>query len=174
MDKMDDEVGESHPQWGANFMHRWFDGETDPNCPVCWGHITFPGGDSMGPYHGKCGTCYDRKWHWFDFVLLHSRFYAKKFDKPVSRLCYADKLSLVLTPWWLYLPMVRASGEIHEYMKLSEARTAAGEPKYASMNVHSDDQMQWYLNVQEYLRRWVAEHCDGRPDTWTPNVKTSS
>ena len=65
------------------------------------------------------------------------------------------------------------SGEIHEYMALADARTAAGEPKYASMNVFSDDRRQWFANVQEYLRRWVAEHHDGREDTWTPGGRAA-
>ncbi len=110
---------------------------------------------------------------WRDFCLYHSRFYAKRDGKPFSRLCVADKLSIVLTPAWLYLPAVRATGEIHEYMKLADSRTQADEPKYASMNTYSDDQRQWYANVQEYLRRWVEEHKDGREDTWTPETKVA-
>lgn len=105
---------------------------------------------------------------WGDFCRYHSRFYAKRDNKPFSRLCVADKLSFVLTPKLLYLPLVRATGEIDEYMNLAKARTAMGEPKYASMNVSTDDQERWYWDVKEYLRRWVDEHKDMRPDTWTP------
>lgn len=107
---------------------------------------------------------------WGDFCRYHSRFYAKRDGKPFSRLCVADKLSLVLTPAWLYLPMVRATGEINEYWELSKARTAAGEPKYASMKLHHDSQHQWYAEIQEYLRRWVDAHRDGATDTWTPTL----
>lgn len=68
--------------------------------------------------------------------------------------------------------MARLSGEIHEYRKLADSRTAHGEPrfesKYSTMNVFADDESKWYANVQEYLRRWVEEHKDGRTDTWTP------
>lgn len=112
------------------------------------------------------GRFFGHPWH--DFCLYHSRFYAKKDRKPFSRLCVADKLSIVLTPAWLYLPSTILTGEINEYMQLAEARTAAGEPKYASMQTYSDEKKQWYANVQEYLRRWVNEHKDEREDAWTP------
>jgi hypothetical protein len=105
---------------------------------------------------------------WADLCLYHSRFYAKRDDKPFSRLCVADKLAFVLTPKVLYLPLVRLTGEIDEYMALAQARTENGESKYASMMVASDDQEKWYNDVKEYLRRWVEEHKDGRADTWTP------
>jgi hypothetical protein len=110
---------------------------------------------------------------WRDFCLYHSRFYAKRDGKPFSRLCVADKLSFVLTPKWVYLPLVRLTGEIEEYMNLAKARTELGEPKYASMNICADDIERWYYDVEEYLRRWVETHKDGREDTWTPKVETT-
>lgn len=110
---------------------------------------------------------------WRDFCLYHSRFYAKRDGKPFSRLCVADKLSICITPAWLYLPMVRWTGEIREYMALAKTRTAMGEPKYASMQLATGTEERWYADVQEYLRRWVAEHRDGRADTWTPAQKTA-
>jgi len=109
-------------------------------------------------------------WHWYALCLYHSRFLAKRHCAPFSNLCVADKLSIVLTPAWLYLPMVRLTGEIREYMALAQARTKAGEPKYASARFTTSSQERWYFDVQEYLRRWVAEHRDGRKDTWTPDV----
>lgn len=102
---------------------------------------------------------------WYRFCLYHSRFYARRDHARPSRLCIADKLSLVLTPSWLYLPAAIMTGEIDEYMQLSEARRAAGEPNTCSM---TDDRRQWYANVREYLRRWVDHHKDGKQDRWTP------
>ena len=102
---------------------------------------------------------------WYDMALYHSRFLSKQNGKPVSRFCYADKLAIALTPAWLYLPLVRATGEIHEYMKRSEQKEGQ---KYASMVTYSNDQRQWYENMRAYIRRWVQEHKDGREDTWTP------
>ncbi len=109
---------------------------------------------------------------WGDFSRYHSRFVAKRECKPVSTLCIADKLAIVLTPGWLYLPMARATGELAEYRRLSEQRAAAGEPvfkaKYVSMNIWDPEEEKWLANVKEYLTRWVAEHKDGKEDTWTP------
>lgn len=94
---------------------------------------------------------------WRDFTLLHSRFYSKRLGRPFSRLCVADKLAVAMTPWWLYLPLTRLTGEIHEYMAGPGGRTAANGMGFRA----------WNAEVCCYLRAWVAEHRDGREDTWT-------
>lgn len=142
---MDGPEGERHVEFGAKAMHWLFD-------RLC---------DGPGRFRSTA---------WRDFCLYHSRFYAKRDGQPFSRLCVADKLAIVLTPAWLYLPMARASGEIYEYMKL--AKGAGVGAKYMSMNIWNADQAKWYANVQEYLRRWVDEHKDGRQDTWTPKANS--
>lgn len=55
---------------------------------------------------------------WGDFTRLHSRHYAKLAGREPSALCAADKLVLIITPRWLYLPMVKATGEVTEYLQL--------------------------------------------------------
>ena len=55
---------------------------------------------------------------WGDFTRLHSRHYAKLESRDPSPLCAADKLVLIITPRWIYLPMVKATGEIAEYLVL--------------------------------------------------------
>lgn len=147
---MDDEEGETHPLWGARLMSRLF----DRGKPKLW-------------LVEVNGTAYRLGW-WGAFVFLHSRFLAKRNGMPYSQLCVADKLAIALTPAWLYLPMVRLTGEIHEYMRLAEDRAAAGEPRYAAQGQHRGCEELWYARVQEYMRRWVEEHRDGREDTWTP------
>jgi len=118
----------------------------------------------LHPYFGaRVMLLFGRRW--FDFCLYHSRFLAKQHGRNPSLLCIADKLSICLTPAWLYLPMVRWTGEIHEYMKDAE------RGKYVTMNLVTNEQAAWYRSVQEYLRKWVDEHKDGRPDSWTPNTK---
>jgi hypothetical protein len=108
------------------------------------GYIGLPNMDGLeGERHVEWGAnlmgrLFGQQWR--EFCLYHSRFYAKRDGKPFSRLCVADKLALVYTPAWLYLPMVRATGEIVEYMNLAKARTAMGEPKYASMKIATDTQ----------------------------------
>jgi hypothetical protein len=94
---------------------------------------------------------------WYDFTLFHSRFLAKKYGAPFSRLCVADKLAIDLTWKWLYLLQANLTGEIHEYMKGSGARTPAGDR----------NQFQWLSDVQRYCREWAYEHRDMRADTWT-------
>lgn len=106
---------------------------------------------------------------WADFSRYHSRFYAKRDGKRHSRLCVADKLAIALTPAWLYLPMVRLTGEIDEYMSLAQKETAG---KYSSMNIGTSSQELWYADVQEYLRKWAEEHKDGREDAWTPEAES--
>lgn len=137
---MDGPEGESHPYVGARIMQRLFDRDR------------FGMGDAA-------------RYRWHDFCLYHSRFLAKREGVNPSRLCPADKLSICLTPAWLYLPMVRWSGEIHEYMKLAKSG------KYDTMNIPTSAQLTWYRGVQDYLRRWVEEHQDGRNDTWTPEQR---
>lgn len=160
---MDGPEGERHVHWGAQVMGTLFDARR-------WDHPWW-----ARPISWLCNRVwgeYAFQHSWFRFCFYHSRFMAKDYQEPVSKLCFADKLALVLTPWWLYLPMVNLTGEIHEYMKLADTRHAAGEPripgKYEGINVFSADQRQWYANVQEYLKHWVAEHMDGGEDTWTP------
>jgi len=111
---------------------------------------------------------------WRDLCLYHSRFYAKEHGAPFSRLCVADKLAIALTPPRLYLALAALSGEIAEYMALSCERTAAGEPKFASMRLCNTDRERWYADVQEYCRRWALHHQDGATDTWTPAVKVAA
>src|SRR5574343_1409220 len=142
---MDGPEGEAHPFWAARVMYRWFDS-----------------GGMFGITRTICNYLFGKKHdaYWYGFCLYHSRFLAKQHETRYSALCIADKYSLVLTPDWLYVPMTTATGEIQEYMDLADARTNNCEPKYASMNAYSDDRYQWYANVQEYLRRWVAERLD--------------
>jgi hypothetical protein len=145
---MDGPEGERHVEFGANLMGRWFDPAPVKYMygqPVQW-----------------------RTRYWYFFCLYHSRFYAKRDRMGYSRLCVADKLAIALTPAWIYIPMATATGEIYEYTAKADPASAG---KYSGMNVHSIDKWQWYRNVQDYLRRWVEEHKDGREDTWTPEVE---
>lgn len=101
---------------------------------------------------------------WSDFTLLHSRFYAKKLNRPFSRLCVADKLAIALTPQWLYLFQANLTGEINEYMFGKGARTPAG----------ARSQREWLTAIQVYCKAWAYEHRDGRDDTWTGTKRDMS
>lgn len=142
--------------WVAFFVHDlgyW--GKSDMDGSGRWG----------GTEHPRLGAVFMYRWFgqpWWEFCMYHSRFWAKRHGKAPSRLCIADKLAITLVPAWLYLPLARVSGEIHEYME--SARTGV----YASMSLPSHDQWLWYQATQIYLRRWVEAHRDGQPDNWTP------
>lgn len=128
--EMDGEIGDLHPERGANIMHWMFDGDAD---------LT-----------------------WYYFAMCHSRFLSKQLGYQPSRLCMADKLSLGLEPWWLYLPRAWASGELKEYM-----RSAQPDGKHGHMNLKHVTAKEWYLSVQKYLHQYVEEHRDGKIDIVT-------
>lgn len=104
---------------------------------------------------------------WGRFVLYHSRFLAKQVGVTPSALCIADKLAIVYEPAWLYLPRVNLTGEVQEYMAKSSRMNATGS-KYSGLNLDISSQRAWHRDMVAYVRRWVAEHKDGREDTWTP------
>jgi hypothetical protein len=108
---------------------------------------------------------------WGEFSMFHSRYYAKARGAKPSQLCFADKLSFPLTPWWLYLPAVTATGEIIEYLKNAQkADTGHWKPT-------GYDKRVWHRQLCEYMTQWVDEHKDGRNDTWTDSnrhAKTES
>jgi hypothetical protein len=108
---------------------------------------------------------------WSRFTYYHSRFLAKQDGAQFSRLCVADKLAIVLDPWWLYLPRVIATGEIREYMALAAQKEGA---KYSGEMKDVSSRRAWYRSMQEYLGAWVSEHRDGRKDTWTPATRQAA
>lgn len=116
---------------------------------------------------------------WHDFTLLHSRFLAKKLGKQYSRLCVADKLALTLTPAWLYLPMVRWTGEIKEYMKDADMNTGgtvitnANYQYDAEWHIRQEEKL-WKQRVDAYVFAWVQIHKDGAVDTWTSANRTAT
>lgn len=160
---MDGPEGETHPFFGARVM-AIFDGHWPRRTrwlvhgtTTTWASVAGP--RSVGP--------------WALFALLHSRYYAKSLGMQPSRLCIADKLALALTPWWLYLPMVRATGEIHEYLAHARHRVQGNEAVSDDerRRLTSGDERAWFDGVQSYMRRWVAAHRDGKPDTWTSDAR---
>lgn len=50
-----------------------------------------------------------------DLVLYHSRSLCRLLKVEPSRLCWADKLSMLYDPSWFYLLRARLTGEIREY-----------------------------------------------------------
>ncbi len=77
-----------------------------------------------------------------DLCLLHSRHYARNLGREPSPLCWADKMSILFEPWWLYLPRAWASGELFEY------RAVSAEAGFIPL---SASHRQWYRWVQDRL-----------------------
>lgn len=154
---MDGEEGEAHVNFGADLMHFLFDRPRWYRTSDMYEHR-----DDKGFRNVTC--MYEKRTYWRDLCRYHSRFWAKKHGEKPSRLCMADKMAIVLTPSWLYVPMVRATGELAEYMGKSHNEEGG---KYLNMNLWHEDAFEWHRGMQKYVGKWVEEHVDGREDTWT-------
>ena len=178
---MDGIEGETHVELGARIMHifdLWQRREeilfnpsrAEINAKIEQGYKLKRAFKYWGPW---LFVKWERSYKWHNFSLYHSRFYAKKDGVQFTALCVADKLAICLEPAWLYLPRVRWTGEINEYMNLAVRKKYDGEPvsKYETMSLSTKSAKDWHTGMTSYLRRWVEEHKDGREDTWTPGVK---
>lgn len=114
---------------------------------------------------GVMRKLFDRKVYppWRDLCMYHSRYWAKKWRSPPSRLCFADKWAFVITPAWLYLTLVRMTGEWREY-----AAAHNHEVGHNSALIEG-----WYYPSRDYVKRWVLAHISGEEDTWTIEKLTS-
>jgi hypothetical protein len=65
---------------------------------------------------------------YYDFVLLHSQNLAMKRGAMPSKLCWADKASILFEPQWFYLFRAQASGELAEYRQKAARWVALNEP----------------------------------------------
>lgn len=89
-----------------------------------WGYWGKPNMDGAeGENHPEVGAriagrLFGKEYH--DLCLLHSRHYARNAGKEPSLLCWADKMSILCEPWWMYLPRALASGELHEYRIIAD------------------------------------------------------
>lgn len=155
----------------VNLHHRIYASIWDPRLWVAFlihdlGYVGKPNMDGEeGETHPEWAAKKMTQWFgtpWGDLCRYHSRFYAKLHNRPVSALCYADKLAICMEPWWYYLPRVIATGEIQEYMRMAQRKEASKGYTPALQSRKA-----WYLGIQEYMTRWIEEHKDGREDTWT-------
>lgn len=121
--------------WVAFFVHDigyWgmpnMDGEEGQQHPVLGGKI-------MARLFGK---------EWGDFTRFHSRHYARLENQLPSKLCAADKLVLIVTPVWLYMFLVKLSGEWQEYVERAVAEDFITDP----------DIQTWYWKLRAH---WINE-----------------
>lgn len=66
------------------------------------------------------------QWHYTQFTLFHSRYYAKRANACVSELFLADKLAVLFEPQWFYILRATLSGEIKEYLTCAGDRIPEG------------------------------------------------
>jgi hypothetical protein len=111
---MDGAEGERHPELGAKLAHWLFDGY-------------------VGPV---------KSYKYRNLVLLHSRHHARALGVEPSKLWWADILSILYEPWWLYLPRAWASGELREY------RNIAADTGFIPL---STSHRRWYVWLQDRL-----------------------
>lgn len=81
-------------------------------------------------------------------VVLHSRHLARTLNREPSRLCWADKLSHLYYPVWLYLTLARLSGELAEYRQCSH------ESGYCDISVSDAE---WFRRIRADMARVGVE-----------------
>jgi len=89
------------------------------------------------------------EYRWRDFMLLHSRSYARRLGREPSRLCWADKRAIVECPVWLQLALMNLAGEVAEYMGDYNGINGA---EYRTTG-KGKTQRQWCRDMQERCRR---------------------
>jgi hypothetical protein len=122
---MDGEEGLRHPRWGAHLMHRLFDR------------------NRIAIDEWRIGQSY----YWHNFAAGHSRSYAELVCIDCSPLMRADKLATALYPPWLYVLLVRLSGEWREYR---DRWIAAG----TYPGTETDGPREWAAHLQENWSRF--------------------
>jgi hypothetical protein len=111
-----------------------------------WGYWFAPNMDGPeGEKHPEYAARLAGKWFgpkYHALCLYHSRHYARNAGVEPSLLCWADKLSILCEPWWLYLPRAWASGELKEYRKV------AADAGFIPLSTSHRD---WYKWIQDRL-----------------------
>lgn len=150
-----------HPLFLALAWRRLYGAPLDPRLWVAfivhdwgyWGKSNMDGDE--GQRHPELGGRIMTRLfgsEWGDFTRLHSRYYAKIEQREPSPLCAADKLVLLVTPRWIYLPAVQATGEVEEYLALFAA--------WRGVETVTIDE--WYDGLREH---WQKEVCRLAPET---------
>lgn len=92
-----------------------------------WGCEAMDGSDGLlHPVRGARVAGWLFGFDHYKLVLDHSRFLCARCGRVPSRLCWADKFSLLFEPAWFYLLRARLSGELREYRELAAERGFIG------------------------------------------------
>ena len=119
---LDGEEGEKHPEWASNIFEKI--GKCVRN------NIHF----DLGVYLFELG----------DLCLYHSRFYAKRYEREPSKLCWADKYGTTLYGKYLWLFLATLSGELKEYMT---------NDKYEiyDKKAENDSKFKWFTEYVKFI-----------------------
>lgn len=171
--------GLNHVQLGAKIVQRVFGPWFGCRNMLCNNGMFVSRDDS-----GRRIVLRDCKCHyWSNFNLFHSRQYAQLFDRDVSPLCLADKLSIALVPAKLYLALARFTGEIDHYLAASIDRDGQSTPvgRWAAMALRTKDagefadarmcEVAWHSSLVEFVANWV--HCRQIEERETRHEKPS-
>lgn len=116
-----------------------------------WGYWGKPNMDGVeGESHPEFAARLMRRFgqRYSELCLYHSRHYARNAGVEPSLLCWADKLSIVMEPWWLYLPRAWLSGELFEYRQMAWR---------AGIVPYSFNHRAWHRIIRERLSRLGRE-----------------
>ena len=142
--------------WIAFLVHDWgYYGKRDMDGAEGQTHPEL-GANIMGYLFGD---------EWRRFCLYHSRFYSKQAGADVSRLCIVDKKATSLVPWWVYLPMVKFTGELDGYMSL--CHELGNEEKCPT------SPRVWHSGMLKFLNKYVDQHKD-LPEISMPQCGTAA
>lgn len=109
--------------------------------------------DGKGDKHPELGAKVCGKMFGKDYYILciaHSRDYAKRLGKPLSKLGYADKYSVLLIPNIIYKPLIYLGGEAQEYHRTTKTKKW-GYP------------INTKLIKEDYLKWWKENETNSRP-----------
>jgi hypothetical protein len=145
---MDGPEGERHPELGARLASYILDGW--PWQVPCEILLKTPENQNAGYPIGR----------WGQFCLFHSRHYAKRQGRAFSRLAVADKYAICLYPDWLYIELAWLTGELREYIAVSNAY-ASNNPSLTEeerRGLTSIDLWEWRAGINAYMARWVENN----------------
>lgn len=137
---MDGPEGETHVEWGANFMERWFGPDWGDFCRY---HSRFYAKRDKRPFSRLCVAdklvpSLEPWWLYLPRVIASGEI------KEYMALC----------------------GKVNPDSKYA-GETEVG--KYDGIKIRNGDRREWFEAMRIYLKEWVDEHKDGRQDKWTPD-----
>ncbi len=110
---------------------------------------TLDGDDNNHPQLGAAMCSLFGEKYWL-LCLTHSRDFAKLLGKPLSKLGYADKYSVLLYPDWLFKRLIYLGGEAAEYHRTTKTRKW-GYPVDVKL-------------IKASYRRWFRENGETAPE----------